>query len=275
MSQLRPGVRAETGAAPAPDPTGGQASPEQLSPGGASPSSSRSAPPRGSGSGNGNGNGNGSSSPHETPENYRQLVHRYAEYAPIYDRRFANYSRRTLAATIAEIPLEGVENVLDVACGTGLLGEYLRTSRPGLPMLGVDISPDMLEVARARFRDEPYDWKVGRAESLPTEDDSFDVITCNSAFHLVESPLDALAEFRRVLRPGGRLVIVDWCREYPTMHAMHIGLRIFGKHPRNMKTLAEQTALVEQSGLDLRKAERFKVTWFWGLMVHVAFEPER
>lgn len=208
-------------------------------------------------------------------QNYRYLVNRYAEYAPIYDRRFARYSERTMAAAIREIPLEGVDGILDVACGTGLFGEYLRDKRPGLPMLGVDISPDMLEVAKSRFSTEPYTWKVGRAESLPAEDDSYPVITCNSAFHLVESPLAALAEFRRVLRPGGRVVIVDWCREYRTMHAMHIGLRVFGKHRRNMKALEEQSALIRESGLDLQRAERFKVSWFWGLMVHVALEPER
>lgn len=206
--------------------------------------------------------------------NYRDLIDRYADYAPVYDRRFANYSRQTLAMAVDGIPEREVERLIDVACGTGLLGEMLRRERPGLSMLGVDISPDMVEVARHRFTDEPYQWAVGQAESLPADDNSFDVLTCNNAFHLVERPMDGLIEFKRVLKPGGRLVLVDWCREYLTMYALHRWLRMVGKHRREVRTVREQTDLIRAAGFEIDSAERFKASWFWGLMRLVAHKPQ-
>ncbi len=216
---------------------------------------------------------NSAASGDDVSENYRDLVSRYATYAPIYDRRFAVYSRRTLSKAVEAIP-EDAKRIIDVACGTGLFGEMLRHRRPDLELLGVDISPDMVEVARHRFDGhESYQWDVGRAESLPADDASFDVLTCNNAFHLVERPMDGLAEFHRVLRPGGWLILVDWCREYPTMLALHGWLRLVGRHRRDVRTRAELTELVGQAGFEIDAVERFKAGWFWGLMRITAVSP--
>lgn len=91
--------------------------------------------------------------------------------------------------------------LLDVCCGTGMVGGAFkgRVAR----RVGVDLSPAMLDRARARL-DE---CRQGSAESLPFNDGSFDVVTIRQALHFVPDPARALREMRRVLRPGGQIIL--------------------------------------------------------------------
>jgi SAM-dependent methyltransferase len=100
---------------------------------------------------------------------------------------------------------------LDAACGTGRFAEFL--ARRGHRVIGVDSSPDMLAYARRRVPDGEF--HVGELDQLPLPDDSVDVVVCALALeHLPLQP--AFAEFARVLRPGGDLVISDLHHEQVT-----------------------------------------------------------
>jgi SAM-dependent methyltransferase len=100
---------------------------------------------------------------------------------------------------------------LDAACGTGRFAEFL--ARCGHRVIGVDSSPDMLAYARRRVPDAEF--HVGELDRLPLPDDSVDVIVC--ALALEHVPLQPVfAEFARVLRPGGDLVISDLHHEQVT-----------------------------------------------------------
>jgi len=101
---------------------------------------------------------------------------------------------------------------LDAACGTGRFAEFL--ARRGHRVIGTDTSPDMLALARRRVPGGEF--LLAPLDRLPLPDDSVDVITC--ALALVHVPrLDpVLAEFARVLRPGGDLVISDIHHELVT-----------------------------------------------------------
>jgi len=101
---------------------------------------------------------------------------------------------------------------LDVACGTGRFAEFL--SRCGHRVTGVDSSPDMLAYARRRVPDG--DFRLGELDRLPLPDDSVDVIVCALALVHVPRLEPVLAEFARVLRPGGDLVISDIHHELVT-----------------------------------------------------------
>jgi ubiquinone/menaquinone biosynthesis C-methylase UbiE len=94
---------------------------------------------------------------------------------------------------------------LDAACGTGRFAEFL--SARGHRVIGVDSSPDMLAYARRRVPDGEF--RLGELDRLPLSDDSVDVITCALALEHVPRLEPVLAEFARVLRPGGDLVISD------------------------------------------------------------------
>jgi SAM-dependent methyltransferase len=94
---------------------------------------------------------------------------------------------------------------LDAACGTGRYAEYLAAA--GHQVLGVDSSPDMLDRARARVPEARF--QLGDLHRLPLADDEVDVIVCALALVHVAELEPVIAEFARVLRPGGHLVISD------------------------------------------------------------------
>lgn len=99
--------------------------------------------------------------------------------------------------------------VVDVGCGTGLMArEALGLVGPSGSLVGVDPSPGMMaqaQVDRARFVE-------GRAESIPLPDASADFLCMGYALRHIDDVDAAFAEFRRVLRPGGRLLVLEITR---------------------------------------------------------------
>ena len=109
--------------------------------------------------------------------------------------------------------LDVKENVrfLDIGCGTGwAVGEIAGlVDNKGL-FYGVDLSPKMIEKAQSRFngKDNFY-FLQANAESIPLDDDSFDIIICTNSFHHYLHPDKALNETYRLLKQGGKIYILD------------------------------------------------------------------
>jgi ubiquinone/menaquinone biosynthesis C-methylase UbiE len=105
-------------------------------------------------------------------------------------------------------------SVLDVGCATGgmalALAKRLSANEGGLA-IGLDASLEMVAVARQKIKQLPCRFDIGVAEKLPYPDASFDGLTSTFFFHHLnlEDKLTALREAKRVLKPGGRCVIVD------------------------------------------------------------------
>ena len=95
--------------------------------------------------------------------------------------------------------------VLDAACGTGRFAAYLVAR--GHRVIGVDTSPDMLKRAGARAHHGEF--LLGDLHQLPLPDDAVDIVVCGLALAHVPVLEPVVAEFARVLRPGGHLVISD------------------------------------------------------------------
>jgi SAM-dependent methyltransferase len=96
-------------------------------------------------------------------------------------------------------------DALDAACGTGRYAEYLAGR--GYRVFGVDSSPDMLQ--RARTRVPSGEFQLGDLHGLPLPDSSVDLVVSGLALSHVPALAPVMAEFARVLRPGGHLVISD------------------------------------------------------------------
>ena len=98
--------------------------------------------------------------------------------------------------------------VADLGAGTGALAEAIAPFVRSV--VAIDRSPEMLEASRARLSSHPNtDWTKGELEALPLPDASVDLALLVLVLHYLPEPQRALAEAYRVLKPGGRLVIVD------------------------------------------------------------------
>jgi demethylmenaquinone methyltransferase / 2-methoxy-6-polyprenyl-1,4-benzoquinol methylase len=100
------------------------------------------------------------------------------------------------------------QRALDVACGTGALTRELAASAPGAVVLGLDFSGEMVRRAAAPAQAGPGPaYLVGDALRLPLRDSAVDVLTIAFGLRNLPEPGMGLLEFRRVLRPGGRVVV--------------------------------------------------------------------
>jgi len=143
-----------------------------------------------------------------------QLRQLFDEGAGIYDRvdalgsggRGLPYRQEALARA----GLQPGARVLDVACGTGLMSEAAtRLTRGQVTLAGVDPSPGMSARARAKL---PLEFHEGVAESLPVPDAGFDFVMMGYALRHVADWNRAFREFARVLRPGGRVLVLEITR---------------------------------------------------------------
>lgn len=127
-----------------------------------------------------------------------------------------HHARYRAAATLV-----AGRTVLDAGCGVGW-GSMLLAGAGAESVVAVDISPVAIEAAREREGAEDVDFRVSDLEDLPLEDDSVDVVVCFEAIEHVYRPAVALDEVRRVLRPGGMLLISSPNRGvYPAGNPFH------------------------------------------------------
>ena len=131
--------------------------------------------------------------------------HGYAAWAPWYDEpgnQLLDIEGPIVRRILDDLPA-GV--AVDAACGTGRHSLYLAAQ--GHRVIGVDSSPDMLAVARAKLPDG--DFRAGDLHDLPVGDADADLVVCTLALNHVPDLAPIFVEFARVLRPGGHVVVSD------------------------------------------------------------------
>lgn len=142
-----------------------------------------------------------------TQTSYRNFTGTAAEN---YQRHFVPAIAEPVSGDLLRAAaLEPGDRVLDVACGTGVIAR-LAAERVGPEgsVTAVDVSADMIEVAKTPpSTGAPIEWLVGDATALQLPDDAYDVVLCQMGLMFMEDRQAAVAEMRRVLTPGGRLVV--------------------------------------------------------------------
>lgn len=159
--------------------------------------------------------------PHEHALKAGKVRGMFAAIAASYDLnnrlhslgRDQSWRRRAVRAAM----VKPGETVIDVACGTGDLTElFART--PAARVIGIDFTPEMLSVARRKAEVLPteargkVEYREGDAQALDVPDASADVVSIAFGIRNVVSPERAIREFARILKPGGRLVILEFSR---------------------------------------------------------------
>lgn len=117
-------------------------------------------------------------------------------------------SERTASLALATVPAPN--RVLDLGCGTGYLLRTLAGHYPDAQQLvGIDAAPEMVKTAAAATHDDRLTFALGVAEQIGYPDETFDLIVSTTSFDHWTDQQAGLHECARVLRPGGRLVLVD------------------------------------------------------------------
>ncbi|QLE56817.1 class I SAM-dependent methyltransferase [Nostoc sp. TCL26-01] len=192
----------------------------------------------------------------------------YDKLATIYDTRWQSYISNTLSFLKTWADISPQETVLDVACGTGEFERLILSENPLQQMVGVDISESMLAIAKQKCSSYPQlSFYNASAASLPFANDSFDVIVSASSFHYFDNPNTVLQEMRRVLKPNGRLIILDWCRDYLSCKLLDIILRIIDPAYKGCYNQNELHHLLTTADLSIRRSKRVRFGILWGLMI--------
>lgn len=179
------------------------------------------------------------------------------KHAASYDRAMAFWDRKLFGDSRQWACAQASGEVLEVAVGTGLNLPFYPDQAT---VTGLDLSEGMLALARARKVDRPPTLRQGTAHALPFDDASFDTVVCTFSLCGIPDLDAALDEMVRVLRPGGRLILVDhvasssrlvrgfqWLLE-------RITIPMGGEHFRR-----RPLPHVEARGLRIEKRERFKL----------------
>ena len=152
-----------------------------------------------------------------TPEKKRRLNEQlFGKIAAEYDRITPPLSfgrdRAWKRDLIGTLPALADPRCLDIACGTGDLCELLAAKYPGAEIVGLDLTERMLNVARARVPGPRVTFRAGDMCRMDFPDSSFDIVTGGYALRNAPDLKQALAEIRRVLKPGGTAAFLDFSK---------------------------------------------------------------
>ena len=189
----------------------------------------------------------------------------YDEYAEDYDRWMRFYDPLVLGSRRREVCSRARGRTLELAIGTGL---NLPFYPDGVRLTGVDLSPAMLAVAERRARELGVDAElsVGDAHALEFPDERFDTVVCTLLFSSVPDPQRAAAEVLRILKPGGRLLLLDHVRS-PIL-AVRLVERLLAPPLRRFSgcdLLRDPLDYLEAVGFRVELCERSR----WGIVLEV------
>ena len=195
--------------------------------------------------------------PNET-ERIRKI---FDKQAPKYDRSMARFERLLFSGNREWACSKADGDVLEIAAGTARnLPFYPNTVR----LTGVELSPEMAELGRRRATDlgREIQIEVGDAEALDFPDDSFDAVVCTYGLCTIPDHRAAVREAKRVLRPGGRILLAEHVRSpNPLVRTIQrlldpLAHRFGGDH-----LMREPLEPLADEGFEVEEIERSRAGW--------------
>lgn len=222
----------------------------------------------------------------------RKLIRWYDFQAPFYSLWRDDYDGPLVREVLSLLRSEpGIERVLDAGCGTGMFCIGLALAEPGWRFDAVDASAGMLAGARRNAAGKGagrIELRQGDVTELDFADETFDAVVTAGVMPCLNEPRAALTELRRVLRPGGRLVSVEFDRASmgagtrAFFHVMILGYRVVSRVLPRFRYAAHWN--IESSTIDAERYEEemraagltlLGVTRVRGHVVHHARRPDQ
>ena len=161
------------------------------------------------------------------------------------------------------------DRILDVGCGFGhSFTELTKRFQPQL-IVGMDADPGLHQRASAQAKAclSPVELHVGNASRMSWPDNYFDMVFCHQTFHHIVAQEEAMAEFFRVLKPGGVLLFAESTRKY--IHSLPI--RLLFRHPMDVqRTAPEYVAMIRAAGFEL-PPEQISMPYLWWSRTDIGF----
>jgi ubiquinone/menaquinone biosynthesis C-methylase UbiE len=193
---------------------------------------------------------------HERTERW----HRYWDKkSRSYDREMRFMERMLFGDSRQWACSQASGDVLEVAVGTGL---NLDTYPPDVRLTGLDLSEQMLDIARTRAAElgRNVELRQGNAQSLPFGDATFDTVVCTFGLCAIPDMDAALDEMTRVLKPAGRLILVDHVASSSRVaRGIQRALEIITVPMASEHFLRRPRAKIERRSFTIERVERFKL----------------
>jgi len=212
--------------------------------------------------------------PH-TKELYKNVVEEYTGVAKIYEDKWKKYLASTEKALLEQVKLKGKETLLDAGCGTGsLIAAIQQKFKHRGKILGFDITPAMLDLAEYNLSKDRFNktlsLELAHCENFSAKNNGVDVVISSSVLHHLPHPDHALAEFHRVLKKNGRLLLLDICTDYPTTFIFDRFARLFHKAHHKAYSAAEVEAMLKKHKFSITAFKTWKATPTFGVFLFEA-----
>ncbi|NNM89152.1 MAG: class I SAM-dependent methyltransferase [Phycisphaerae bacterium] len=181
-------------------------------------------------------------------------------------RRWAWHVKMTLEWAMEPLALAEDDRVLEVPCGHGEFIERLFNRWPTVEIVGIDESLPSLTQALARNLGSGVYLIQAATGRLPLQAKSLDAAVCTTALHCVSEPAPLLGELYRVIKPGGILLLMDWCHDYPMQRSRELARRVALRPLVGLHSIRGCRALITKAGFAVTLAEQARLSWRWGMM---------
>lgn len=197
----------------------------------------------------------------------RAVRRKYNLLARFYDIIYWGYVRKTNEMALQAVHPAGGEHFLNIGCGTGDLEKRLIKKWPGLRITGIDLSSDMLERAGEKLAAHPnVQFKEGDFLKIPLPDHAYDAAFSISNLHYFADPEAVFAKAGRLLKPGGKFILIDWNRQSLKGKIYHAYMSALDPAFAKVYTIAEASALFKNASFTVETTTLFRVDLFWSMM---------
>lgn len=192
------------------------------------------------------------------------VIRDYAALAARYEMRWSGFNGAVRQWVMDRFPDSGTGSVIDLGCGTGAMLRLIHERHPAMQLTGVDVSPDMLAVAR---RNAP-EAKLVENDIVSVPQKKFDVVLSLNVLHHMDDGAAHLAMLEKLCAHGGTLFLCDFSIDTTRIKIAEKWWSLSNPAYRKAFTQHDLRRMIGDAGLAIRDQAILKPDWFWRLQIY-------